>query len=197
MCKGGAGFTSTCDHAARYFPTGVARVGMETDGDGDCGDGDVRWVDGFAEIYLDGKFLPILSDHFVDNDDGAKAFCRRLGYAVGRVDPVDIPARSVPGVRVGRCNAGNDIGYCRGGSNYYDVRTGRVAKVSCARGAGTSSCPSAARAENRRGRPAWAAARWAEPYELLHRATVTPTPAIYAILTILKAYGKFRSRSVW
>ena len=100
--------------------------------------------DNFAEIYNNGKWVPICGHNFWDNNVGATLFCQQLGYQTGILEQ-ESKARKIPlpadGFAIGFCNS-NDIwpqctGKCNdhsiGGFACNDCRSGVLAgvKIEC------------------------------------------------------------------
>ena len=66
-----------------------------------------------------GNWRPICGHGFWDSQEGAKAFCRELGFSGGEFRTMD-DSYSENAIRVGKCRPGESISSCTGGGNYYD-----------------------------------------------------------------------------
>jgi hypothetical protein len=100
-----------------------------------------------AEIYQNGKWIPICGHWFWNNNKGATLFCQQLGYKIGIVKQESI-ARQVPlpddGFRIGECETNDIWGQCTGGCNDHtiggthcsDCRSGAMAglRIECSDG---------------------------------------------------------------
>ena len=100
-----------------------------------------------AEIYQNGKWIPICGHWFWNNNKGATLFCQQLGYNIGIVKQESI-ARQVPlpddGFRIGECETNDIWGQCTGGCNDHtiggtlcsDCRSGAMAglRIECSDG---------------------------------------------------------------
>ena len=77
-----------------------------------------------AEIYQNGKWIPICGHWFWNNNKGATLFCQQLGYKIGIVKQESI-ARQVPlpddGFRIGQCETNDIWGQCTGGCNDHTI----------------------------------------------------------------------------
>ena len=91
---------------------------------GNCEDGDVKLEnDGSPFIFLDDKWSPICGHWFWDNNNGAKAFCKKLGYPSGTLQKIR-RRYSKDALRVGRCREGEDLMACTWGCNEYETGVG-------------------------------------------------------------------------
>jgi hypothetical protein len=105
-----------------------------------------------AEIYQNGKWIPICGHWFWNNNKGATLFCQQLGYTIGIVKQESI-ARQVPlpddGFRIGECETNDIWGQCTGGCNDHtiggthcsDCRSGAMAglRIECSNGNGNGN----------------------------------------------------------
>ena len=86
-----------------------------------CQDGDVNLqTDGTPYLFKDDKWFPICGHYFWDNDNGATAFCHKLGYPEGTVRETG-HAYSEDSIRVGKCDEGEYLMACTDGSNSYET----------------------------------------------------------------------------
>ena len=77
-------------------------------------------ADGIPYLYRMGNWRPICGHQFWDNQEGAKAFCRELGFPGGEYKKMD--ANYVENaIRVGKCKPGESISACTGGANSYEL----------------------------------------------------------------------------
>ena len=76
-------------------------------------------ADGIPYLYRMNNWRPICGHGFWDSPEGAKAFCRELGFSGGEFTKMDA-SYSENAIRVGKCRPGESIGSCTGGGNYYD-----------------------------------------------------------------------------
>ena len=100
-----------------------------------------------AEIYQNGKWIPICGHSFWNNNKGATLFCQQLGQKTGIVKQESI-AGQVPlpddGFRIGECETNDIWGQCTGGCNDHtiggthcsDCRSGAMAglRIECSSG---------------------------------------------------------------
>ena len=125
-----------------------------------CSDGDVRTVDAagnpasalgtaatpqvFIGSQYAGRWRPLCGPDFWDNEHGATALCRQLGFASGSVAKTNAKY-SQNAVPVGRCKAGEALASCTGGNNDFGAsawsercRRGQAVGVSvtCSGGSG-------------------------------------------------------------
>ena len=75
-------------------------------------------ADGIPYLYRMGNWRPICGHGFWDNQEGAKAFCRELGFSGGEFTKMN-GSYSENAIRVGKCKPGESIGSCTGGANLY------------------------------------------------------------------------------
>ena len=77
-----------------------------------------------AEIYQNGKWIPICGHWFWNNNKGATLFCQQLGQKTGIVKQESI-AGQVPlpddGFRIGECKTNDIWGQCTGGCNDHTI----------------------------------------------------------------------------
>ncbi len=71
------------------------------------------------EIKFDGTYYPVCGLHFWDNDEGASALCRLVGYAWGGKVIKTYEAYTKDAMPIGKCNPGEDIASCTAGGNAY------------------------------------------------------------------------------
>ena len=84
-----------------------------------CAEGDVILVqEGIPFILWNGNWSPICGHWFWDNDDGANAFCRKLGLTGGSVNK-EHAAYSVDAIEIGSCRSADTMDSCTGGHNEY------------------------------------------------------------------------------
>ena len=89
-----------------------------------CQDGDVRLeTDGSPFLFSNNKWSPICGHYFWNNNDGATAFCKKLGYPSGTLEIIR-QTYSEDSIRVGECRAGEDLMACTGGCNEYETGNG-------------------------------------------------------------------------
>ena len=88
-------------------------------------DGDVRLQHHTdPEIYWNGKWNPICGHYFWDNDNGAKLFCQKLGFANGKVTQGQGSQAKLTddAIRIGGCSdSDNQLFGCTGGCNELKV----------------------------------------------------------------------------
>ena len=70
-----------------------------------------------------GHWSPICGHGFWDNQEGAKAFCRELGFSGGEVMKMNANY-SEYAIRIGRCDPGESISSCMGDSKSYNYAPG-------------------------------------------------------------------------
>ena len=75
---------------------------------------------GTPYIRWNGKWEPICGPHFKDSPEGANLFCQKMGYDGGSVKQTDT-TYSKDSFSIGKCNADDVWGNCRGGCNKYTV----------------------------------------------------------------------------
>ena len=80
-------------------------------------------ADGVPYLFRLGNWSPICGHGFWDSQEGAKAFCRELGFSGGEFTKMNA-SYSEYALRVGKCRPGESIGSCTGGGNYYDEFVG-------------------------------------------------------------------------
>ena len=84
-------------------------------------DGDVKLqTDGTPLLFKDYRWFPICGHYFWDNDHGATAFCKKLGYPEGTVHKTK-QRYSEDSIRVGKCEEGEFLMACTDGSNSYET----------------------------------------------------------------------------
>ena len=84
-----------------------------------CAEGDVKLgQEGIPFIIWNGNWSPICGHFFWDNNDGANAFCRKLGLTGGSVHK-ESGTYSVDAIEIGSCRSGETIDSCTGGHNDY------------------------------------------------------------------------------
>jgi hypothetical protein len=78
--------------------------------------GDVPFT---PEIEHDGSYYPMCGIGFADNDEGAIALCRRMGYNYGgkAIRTNEIYAKDA--MPIGKCNPGEGVESCSAGGNAY------------------------------------------------------------------------------
>ncbi len=71
------------------------------------------------EIEHDGSYYPVCGIGFADNDEGASALCRRMGYNYGgnAIHTNAIYAKDA--MPIGKCNPGEGVESCSAGGNAY------------------------------------------------------------------------------
>ena len=76
---------------------------------------DVRFnADKSPEIYLNGVWSPICGHDFWNNDNGATAFCEKLGFTSGTSSgPIGVYSQDA--VEVGICHRGDNLNECDSG----------------------------------------------------------------------------------
>ena len=83
-----------------------------------CKDGEVKLEeDGTPLLYWEQKWSPICGHNFNDDNNGATAFCNKLGYGSGKAKWVG-SKYPVASVRIGRCKPGEELTSCTYGGNY-------------------------------------------------------------------------------
>ena len=99
-------------------------------------------ADGTPYLFWEGRWSPICGHQFWDNQEGVKAFCKELGLTGGTAAKSTILGVVIPymvivdedPIRIGKCNAGDAIGSCTGGTNTYErifACRKNVPKISC------------------------------------------------------------------
>ena len=89
-------------------------------------------ADGTPYLFWEGRWSPICGHQFWDNQEGAKAFCKELGFTGGTAAKSTIVDEDP--IRIGKCNAGDAIGSCTGGVNTYELNSAckrNVPIISC------------------------------------------------------------------
>jgi len=85
-----------------------------------CENGDAKLeADGAPYIFWEGIWNRICGHNFWNNQEGAKAFCKQLGYTDGTFTKSG--KHNEHQLRVGTCNAGEALASCTGGSNDYKI----------------------------------------------------------------------------
>ena len=108
------------------------------------------------EVYYDGEWHPICGHYFWNNNNGAAAVCKKLGYAVGFLGKTNAKYAK-DAMPVGGCaNSGQALTSCTGGANAWGIfdynRGGSLCTkgqsvgitVRCAGGSGQKSASCAA-----------------------------------------------------
>ena len=84
-----------------------------------CGEGDVTLLaDGTPYLFWGGSWTPICGHYFWNNQNGAKAFCQKLGFSDGSQNK-EYSDYCEDAIEVGACSSVNVIESCTGGSNMY------------------------------------------------------------------------------
>ena len=78
--------------------------------------GDVPFT---PEIEHDGSYYPVCGIGFADNDEGASALCRRMGYNYGGKAIRTHAIYAKDAMPIGRCNPGEGVESCSAGGNAY------------------------------------------------------------------------------
>ena len=90
--------------------------------EGRCSNGDVKLeADGTPLTFWDYHWIPICGHYFWDNQDGAKLFCKKMGYHSGTVSKVSGQKYDVESFRIGKCYEGDTWESCSGGCNDYEA----------------------------------------------------------------------------
>ena len=71
--------------------------------------------------FYQGEYRPICGPWFWDSNNGATAFCKKLGHEEGIVVRVR-EVNDQDAFHVGKCNPGDDITSCTGGDNTRDLK---------------------------------------------------------------------------
>ena len=82
------------------------------------------------EVLFEGKYHPICGHYFWDNDNGATAFCKLLGFKSGSYQSTRVKY-DVDAMPVGDCKLGEELTKCTGGGNAwgkFDDRKGWCTK---------------------------------------------------------------------
>ena len=86
---------------------------------GSCEDGDVNLgSDGIPYVFWSGDWSPICGHWFWNNQNGAKSFCQKLGFADGSFNKEN-SEYCEDAIEIGACRPGEMINSCTGGSNEY------------------------------------------------------------------------------
>lgn len=86
--------------------------------DHDCISGDVKLEPGnIPMIFWNGNWSHLCYHYFWDNDNGAKLFCRKLGYESGEKPILHRRNKVKNSFSIGSCNEGDAWPYCKGGCN--------------------------------------------------------------------------------
>ena len=72
--------------------------------------------DGTPLVFWNRKWSPICGHGFWDNDNGATAFCNKLGYKSGTVNRIE-SSYSIARLRIGRCHTSEDLAACNRRTN--------------------------------------------------------------------------------
>jgi len=102
-----------CDSFGVWTSTGSTPSAQE---------GDVQLIGKTPYYFTEGKYHPICGHYFWDNDNGASAFCRKLGYNQARLDASVTKVKSAyeaDAIAIGRCLENEDITSCTGSHNKY------------------------------------------------------------------------------
>ena len=91
----------------------------------ECSNGDVRLGDNNIEnghdiplIFWNGNWWHICGHHFWDNSEGVNAFCRKLGYYSGSINPRQSGRKSRENAFwIGKCERGDIFPTCTGKCN--------------------------------------------------------------------------------
>ena len=91
----------------------------------ECTNGDVKLGDNTVEnghdiplIFWNGDWLHICGHHFWENSVGVNAFCRKLGYDSGSINPRKSGRKSGRNAFwIGKCERGDTFPYCTGVCN--------------------------------------------------------------------------------
>ena len=84
-----------------------------------CADGDTKLdEDGIPYLFWDDVWSPICGHYFWNNQDGAKAFCKKLGFTGGVISEKNIQYKE-DAIQVGKCNSGETIDSCKAQKNLY------------------------------------------------------------------------------
>jgi hypothetical protein len=71
------------------------------------------------EIEHEGRYHPVCGIGFADNDEGAKALCRRMGFNYGGTAIRTNAIYAKDAMPIGRCNPGEGVESCSAGGNAY------------------------------------------------------------------------------
>ena len=86
---------------------------------GSCKDGDVSLgSDGSPYIFWNGDWSPICGHWFWNDQNGAKSFCKKLGFPDGSLNK-EKSEYGEDAIEIGVCRPGEMIHSCTGGSNEY------------------------------------------------------------------------------
>ena len=86
---------------------------------GSCEDGDVNLgSDGIPYVFWSGDWSPICGHWFWNDQNGAKSFCQKLGFADGSFNKEN-SEYCEDAIEIGTCRPGEMISSCTGGSNKY------------------------------------------------------------------------------
>ena len=86
-----------------------------------CSNGDVKLEDnGTPFVFWDNHWMPICGHYFWDNQDGAKHFCRKMGYSSGSFSGRGSGEKyDMDSFRIGKCKSADKWESCSGGCNDY------------------------------------------------------------------------------
>ena len=85
-----------------------------------CSNGDVKLQeDGTPFVHWDSQWMPICGHYFWGNQDGAKHFCRKMGYTSGSHSGRSGEKYGIDSFRVGLCKSVDKWESCSGGCNDY------------------------------------------------------------------------------
>ena len=85
----------------------------------ECATGNVKLgSDGIPYLFWGEKWSPICGHWFWNDHEGAKAFCKELGFSGGEVKRMRA-TYTEDAVAVGLCKSGEAIGSCTGKYNHY------------------------------------------------------------------------------
>ncbi len=70
-------------------------------------------------VHDDGSYYPVCGIGFADNDEGASALCRRMGYNYGGKSIRTNAIYAKDAMSIGRCNPGEGVESCTAGGNAY------------------------------------------------------------------------------
>ena len=76
--------------------------------------------DGIPYIFWGGEWSPICGHYFWNNEEGAKVFCKELGFQGGTLHVPD-SAYSEDAIEIGECRTGQTIDSCTSESNNYEL----------------------------------------------------------------------------
>ena len=88
-----------------------------------CSTGDVKLeTDGTPYVFWYNQWTPICGHYFWNNQEGAKLFCRKMGYKSGSLSGHGSGQKyATDSFRIGECNSNDMWENCRGGHNDYQI----------------------------------------------------------------------------